>query len=257
MPRLADHEARVRALCLREEPGPGELSPLGDDGWRWLRYREMVRRRLLDVLEHAFPRFRAALGEAPFVSLFDGFLGAGGPASPFFRDVPGELLGWLESARGDVPEGAMDLARYEWALQATSYAEDGTTLPSAGELDMARPVALLRAHRLLALAHAVHRDGVVPPFPETSTHLCVYRDPETHEVRTLELSPAAFALIDELAAARPLTVAIEAAARRAGAPLDRGFLEATSAVLSDLVARGLIGGAGRARVPRSPAMGPG
>ena len=242
MTALAEYETRVRALCLGDEPAPGSAAQLGDDEWRWFRYRRMVRRRLFDVVEHAFPRFEAAVGRQTLETLFDRFLEAGGPRSPFLRDVPGELLDWLvrTDAAGDVSTASMDLARYEWARLEASYAADGPIPEAGSELSMTALPVLLRAHRLLGLSHAVQRTDSEGLAPEP-TFLCVYRDPATSEVKTLELSPAAHALLERLARGdTTLASAIESAAARVGAPLDRGFLEATSAVLADFVERGLL-----------------
>ena len=57
-----------------------------------------------------------------------------GPRSPYIRDVPGEFSTWLERAddvAGGLPEDALDLLRFEWALRAVSYAEDGNFASSA------------------------------------------------------------------------------------------------------------------------------
>lgn len=238
---LTDYEQRVRALCLGDEPAPDVVAPLGDGSWRWCRYRDMVRRRLLDVVEQALPRFEAAIGKDGLIRLFDRFLEGGGSASPFIRDVPGELLAWLDSSgtASELPASALDLARYEWARQSTGHEADGPA-PNGTELDMSRPAALLYAHRLLALSHPAHRDE--GSASQEKTFLCLYRDPSTHDVKTLELTAAAHALLEELGADRPLSSAISRAAERVGAPLDRAFLEATSAVIADFVDRGLLVG---------------
>ena len=100
---------------------------------------------------------------------------------------------------------------------------------------MARPSRSSRVRaRLLSLAHAVHRDdpssGAATPVP---TFLCVYRDESTYDVRTLELTSTAHALIDILQAGnRTLFGAIEESATREGVPVDAAFLEATSVLLA-------------------------
>jgi hypothetical protein len=203
----------------------------------------MVRRRLFDVTAHAFPRFEGALGRHQFEALFDRFLEAGGPGSPFVRDAPGEFLASLEASEAvkGVPASSMDLARYEWAHLATSYAADGPRAENSSDLHMAGVPALLHARRLLALSYPVHRIDRDAPLEPEATFLCVYRDPETHEVKTLELSFAAYALLQQIELGEcALKMAIEKAAARVGATLDRPFLEATSAVIADFVERGLL-----------------
>jgi len=74
MPALADYQERVKTVCLGPEPATEAVASLGDEAWRWHRYRTMVRRRLLGVVEHALPRFVAAVGVEQVALLFDRFL---------------------------------------------------------------------------------------------------------------------------------------------------------------------------------------
>jgi hypothetical protein len=245
---LPDYEARVRDLCFGPEPSPDALAALGDEPWRWLRYRRMVRRRLSEVIEQALPRLCAALGSDTCGLLLDRFLADAGPRSPFIREVAGEFTTWLLRAAPDLaglPAHAPDLAQLEWATRAISYAED--TTPPAAPLTLDRPVVLSSTHRALALAHAVHRD--TPP-ERTDTFLCVYRDSATHDVRTLELTRSAYRLLEASSdGTQTLTAAIAMTAAHEGLPVDAKYLEATSALLADLIERGIVRGSVEAGLP--------
>jgi len=245
---LRDYADHVADVCLSREPPRADLDALGGEPRRWLRYRRMVRRRLSDIVRAAFPRFLDALGETSFAALEDAFFEARMLASPLIRDVPGELLAFLEGrgARETVglPAHVMDLARLEWAERAVAYDEDD--LDDAGALAMENPVVLTRAHRLLSLEHAVHVvDEGAPVTPERrATTLCVYRDAETHTVRVLHTTPAAHALLEELSSAKVcLREGVERAAARTGAVVDLPFIEAVSDLLADFSSRGIVRGA--------------
>jgi len=244
--RLDDYARHVADLCLDLVPRSEDIAALAGDRERWLRYRRMVRLRLTDSAAAVFPRLKAAIGEASFEALADAFFASRGLASPFIRDVPGEFLAFLGRAPGasGLPDHTVELGRLEWAERAVLYAEDD---PVAGALPlgMDAPVALTRAHRLLALRHAVHERGAEESHaPEARpTFLCVYRDEATHEARALSLTPVAHALLDELSGGVKLEEAIRRAASRSDATVDRAFLESLSELLADLSARGVVRGA--------------
>src|SRR5262249_18055576 len=162
--------------------------------------------------------------------------------SPFIRDVPGELLAFLCARQGafDLPLHAVELGRLEWAEREVLYAEDDVA--ADGPLAMSQPVALTRAHRLLASRHAVHEfDADEPRAPVVrASFYCVYRDPDSHEAKVLTLSAAAHALLEELSADVSLEDAIRCAAGRTDAALDRAFMESLSDLLADLSVRGVV-----------------
>ena len=208
----------------------------------------MVRRRIHDVLEQAFPRTAALLGEASFAELEQRFFESGSLASPSLRDVPGEFVEWLRGARADepdlVPLAVFEISTLEAAERAVAMAPDDPAEELA-PLAMDAPAVLTRAMRLLALTHAVHRSepALGREIPREPTWLCVYRDPASLEVRTLELSAVAHALLEMLGRSPvPLAMAVRAAAESAGVPLDAGFVRALGEMLGDLSERRVLRG---------------
>lgn len=245
---LAEYSACVRDVCLDRAPSGADLARLGGDEWRWRRYRRMVRRRLSDTIHHAFPRLEAALGEGPMAGLEDGFFGDRALGSVFIREVPGEFLAWFERgvAGGVVaaPPHAVELARFEWTELVVAYERDDPEVALA-PLSMEQSAILTRAHRLLALKHAVHLfDADEPREPEQRpTHLLVYREPETHDVRVLETTPVTHALLGALSTGTlSLYDCITAAAEHERIPVDQPFLEALAELLADLSERGVVRG---------------
>ena len=99
------------------------------------------------------------------------------------------------------------------------------------------------AVRLLSLAFPVQRwqAGDLPPDP-SPVSLCVYRDPQSFEVKTLELTELAMAiLLGAQGGALSLTELVEHA-REQGALVDTPFVEALSELLADLTERGVLVG---------------
>jgi hypothetical protein len=246
---LSEYSACVRDVCLDGVPSSADLARLGGDEWRWRRYRRMVRRRLSDTIHHAFPRLEAALGEGPMAALEDGFFDDRALASVFIREVPGEFLAWFERgvAGGAVtaPAFAVELARFEWTELAVAYERDDPVVELA-PLSMGHPAVLTRAHRLLGLKYPVHLfDADEPQEPQQRpTHLLVYREPETHDVRVLETTPVTNAILGRVAAGtESLQACIAAAAESERIPVDKPFLEALADLLADLSDRGVVRGA--------------
>ena len=248
---LGIFQERLRGVCFDRAPSAADFASLGDDSWRWEVYRRIVRQRLREVVGHAFARLRARLGGERFDAIVARWLASAPPRSPHLRDVPGEMLAWLESNPSalrafDAAPFALDLARFEWAELAVAYAADGPRGLEdgceVGELAMDRTAILAAAHVRLDLVYPVHRlaDDAIDLAP-SPVPLCLYRDHTPLDVQTLELSPTAAAIVDALARGRvTLTRAVEVSAARHGAAIDAPFVEALSEVLADFVERGLV-----------------
>ena len=71
--------------------------------------------------------------------------------------------------------------------------------------------------------------------------LCLYRDPTTHDVETLELTPVAAAILAGIEQDHAsLTDVVRNASGQANVEVDVAFVEALSALLADLVERGVL-----------------
>lgn len=247
-PPADDDLARQRALrelCLRAEVRADDLAALGGDPERWLIYRRMVRARLREAVGHAFERLEARVGAEAFGAWFEAFLARRPPRSAYLREVAGEFAAFLEGHErpGDPhPALTLDLARFEWAELDCAY--DASPPPAAVPLAMDARPALSPAHRLVRLGSAAHRLGRDEPRAEVApgpVWVCLYRDPQTFDVRVLELTDVTGRLLEAMARAdRPLVESIRQAAGDEGAALDGAWLAALSDVLADFAGRGLL-----------------
>ncbi|MBI2389656.1 MAG: hypothetical protein HYV09_08670 [Deltaproteobacteria bacterium] len=136
-----------------------------------------------------------------------------------------------------------------------SYAHEeqgAAEVRTASELSFERPAVLTPAHRILRARWSVHRlpdddpraASVPARWPASVVEgpfaLCLYRDAASHEVRVLELSPIAAAILEEVAPGhRAVVEAVRAAAEREGFAIDAPFIEAFSELVADLVERGV------------------
>ncbi len=268
---LAAYQRDVVELLFGPEDG-GIEARLSASHPRWRVYRRMVRRRLHDCIVAGFPRLVGVVGEPTFERLVERFFAEAAPRSAYLRDIPGEMAQFLERHHDDLglgsphPPWLLELARHEAAILEVGYASE--ELPGegrVGELSMDRPAVLHPAHRILRARHGVHlladdvalgERGDAQAFAAVTVGpfaLCLYRDPTTHRVRALELSPMAAALLEDISndaqagKERPLTEVIRSVAARENIAIDGPFLAGLSDLVGDLVERGLWLGS---RMPR-------
>jgi hypothetical protein len=213
---------------------------------RLLVYRSLVRNGLSAVVLRMLPRTRARLNAAR-AGRFDGDLAAFvdevGPRTHYLRDVPAELVAWATPAwRADpaVPAYLPDLAAHELAHFAVSGAAASALAP--GEIAVDRPLAFCGSARVERYAWAVHElRGDLDATDEPARRdvcLLAHRD-RAHEVRWLELTPLAAAVVERLLAGEPLGDAVTRACTEHGARSADVSVN-VARLLADLAERGVV-----------------
>jgi hypothetical protein len=234
----------LAALCARHALPPDDSAALAAEFERWLVYRKLVQGTLRDAVALAIPRTIARLG-ALFDEYFARFLRERGPATHYLRDVTSELLDYcapLWAADARVPPWALDLARHEAiAIVVASLRELAVPAP-LGELELERGLRFVEAARVVRYGFAVQRLSSdeadrTPPIA-VPTELLVYRDRE-HDVRYLELTPLAAALLERLLAGASLRDAVLGACNHTGHE-PASALEGSARLLADLAERGIV-----------------
>jgi hypothetical protein len=247
--------SELAALCARHGVAADDSAALAAELERWLVYRKLVQGTLRDAVALAIPRTIARLG-ALFDEYFARFLRENGPATHYLRDVTSELLEhcaplWAEDAR--VPPWALDLARHE-AMQivVSSLGERAAPEPHGElELELDQGLRFVAAARVARYSFAVQRlsadEADRTPPAAVPTELLVYRDRE-HDVRYLELTPLAAALLERLIAGASLKEAVLGAC---GATQHEPAtaLDGTARLLADLAERGVLLGPAPAGAP--------
>jgi hypothetical protein len=205
-------------------------------------YRRHTRRTLRRAAGELMPRTAARLGEA-FGAWVDRWIEEESSRSPYFRDVAFEFFTWAAPRWAHdpvVPPYVADLARHELAVFEVRCALHSEASAPSAELTLDRGVCFLTSVRLVRYEHAVHRleaslDARDPP-ERTPTALLMYRDAD-HEVRSLELTALAAAILERLLGGDTLQQAVVGAS---GSDLNSDVTTGTAALLVDLRTRGAI-----------------
>lgn len=219
---------------------------------RLLLYRKLVRRGLSGAIRQEIPRTAARLGDrfdAEVSAWFDEQM----PRSHYLRDVAFELVAWATPRWQGWGDDAWlaDLARHELsefevATASEDEAEHEHEARTGAELSLEHAVVFHPAARVVRYQHAVHRlrpelEARDIPARE-ATVLLAYRDAQ-HDVRYLELTPLAAAIVGRLLSGEPLGAAVTAGCADLGQPLTDAVLQGTAGLLADLGERGALLGA--------------
>lgn len=238
---LAERAKAIQRVCFDAEPSESDLNLLGSRE-RWLIYRDLVRHRLIGVVEAALPRSKAAIGDEAFGRAIDEWLSAGGPRTRYFRELPIELAElsiptWTKTE----PAWVAELARFEIGSWEVRHGAPKPA-PSAEFAFDRRPV-VGEPVRVLRLAYPVHRR----PTPESgyepeATTLCLHRN-EEHKAVPHQLNPLAADLLEAWQRGNE-TVAesVQRIAAEHGSEIGPAFVEKLSAMVADFIERGIIVG---------------
>jgi uncharacterized protein len=219
--------------------------PPGIEASRIQLYRKLVYKNLENFLLSCFPVLREVLGERRWARLVRGFLANHQSSSPFFHEIPGEFVQFLQQ-EGSIPDAypkfVLELAHYEWVELALSIATgqpDRELIDPEGSMLEGRPV-LNSVLANLSYAWPVHRIAPRTPVPSADTYLLVFRD-AFDEVKFIEINAFTSRLIQLLEpTARTGREALEIIARESGHPSPQAVMEGGLKVMRDLKASGAL-----------------
>jgi hypothetical protein len=245
-------ETDLRAFLEKHALDAADVEALLAAPQRLAVYRRLVRHNVVDVVARMLPRTRARLERvAPgeFDRTFDAFLAEPSPRTHYLRDVPAEFLAWASPRwRGDAraPRYLADLAAHELVHFAVAAAPGAHEARPLDEVALDRPLVFSDAVRLSRYAFAVHElsaelDDASEPV-ERDVTLLAYRDDE-HDVRFMELTPLAAAIVQRLVAGDILGDAVGRACVDWGVARTSELLAETARLLADLGERGVLLGA--------------
>ncbi len=247
---LQDAMARSLLAEFKAPPPAGLIA--GDTARaaaRFMVHRGNVVESLANALGHTYPAVKAVCGDGNFRILAAGFVRASPPARPQLMAYGGgfpDFVAGHDAALGDFPFLA-DLARLEWAMNESYFADDAPAL-APGILGAIAPerlpalrLALHPATRLAASAdHPIHTvwaaamaGGALPdPLPGHGETVLVARP--SGPVEAFKLDPGETVFLGAAAAGAPLEKALAEA--EAAAP---GF--DLAAALAAALSRGVFG----------------
>ncbi|MBS0356494.1 MAG: putative DNA-binding domain-containing protein [Proteobacteria bacterium] len=235
-------QAWQAAFGRRLRHGRRAACPAGVPAARMAVYERLVFQRLRGFLDRCFPVARATLGEARWTRLCRAFLRDWDCVTPWFREIPQELLAYLDSGacRQRLPRWFGELLRYEWAELAVDVMEVAVP-PHRPDGDLVDGVPLVNP-ALLSLAFAWPVQRIGPDFrprqPEP-VHLAVYRN-ALDAVCFMALSPATARLLSLLDGECSGRIAFETLAAELGRPADTAFIDFGRHNLAELRHHGVL-----------------
>ncbi|MFO1462513.1 MAG: putative DNA-binding domain-containing protein [bacterium] len=187
---LRQSEAFWAAICF-----DGKFKPKG----RYQVYRELVTERLMQTLQNISPVARALLSEREWWRLLWDYLKNSPPKSEILRELAWELSQYLKSHRHPLQKKYPylgELLEYEYLEIAMRFAPEDQGKAQRGKL------RLNPAHVLATYCWPVHfiseefRDP--KKLPQGEYHLLLWREPDSLEVKFMELNSLVVALVRRL-----------------------------------------------------------
>ncbi len=202
-------------------------------------YREGVYNNVFESSSVCFPVCQKTLGKVAWDSIMRHFFATHHASSPIFREIPQELLAFLQADK-EVPDYIKQLAHYEWVELAVGMQK--VLAPKLSEAtDLLNEVPVLTpAHMLLQYDYPVQK--ISPEFiPENKedTYLLVFRNQE-FDVNFIELNPMTYALLEIILQGLTGKQALTSLAEQIQHPQPEVIIEFGAGVLQDLMQQGAI-----------------
>ena len=234
---LADRAKAMQRVCFDAEPSETDLELLGSRE-RWLVYRELVQNRLIQVINVALARTKAAVGDDAFRRAVAEWLSTGGPKTRYLRFVPTELAEFAMPI-WQVQEApwVAELARLEIASWNVRHAPQDPKPQTEFAFDR-RPV-LSAALEIIRLQYPVHNKPTpAAGYEPHATFLCVYRDAD-HRASTKMLNPLAADLLDAWKRAdETVAESVQRIAAQHHTEIGPAFIEKLSTIIADFIIGG-------------------
>lgn len=219
--------------------------PRGIEARRMRIYRRLVYNNVESFLLTCFPVLRKVLGTRRWARLVRLFLATHRSRSPFFREIPGEFIQFLQSngpLSSDYPEFTLELAHYEWVelvLSISTHSPDWEGIDPEGSLLEQRPI-LNPVLANLCYRWPVHHIGPRMRVAPAETCLLVFRDPGD-QVRFTEINAFTSRLINLLEPGE-LTgqAALETIAVESRHPSPDVIIQGGLSIMLDLRVRGAL-----------------
>jgi uncharacterized protein len=197
-------------------------------------YREGVYNNVFESASVCFPVCQKTLGKAAWDNIMRRFFATHHASSPIFREIPQELLAFLQ-ADEEVPDYIKQLAHYEWVELAVGMLK--VSVPKLSEAtDLLNEVPVLSpAHMLLQYDYPVQK--ISPAFiPENKaeTYLLVFRT-QDFEVNFIELNPMTYVLLELIKQGLTGKQALTSLAEQIQHPEPEAIIKFGEGVLKDLM----------------------
>ena len=211
MADVPEFQLKQYALAAHLRDPENSPPPAGVEDRRMAIYRRLFHNNLVNLLGSTFPIVRELFGDTGWRNLVRSFMVQHKAHTPYFPQVPGEFLEFLQA---NPPEQLADwpflleLAHYEWIELAVSIREDADTSHVDRDGDLLTGIPQISPYaEVLEYRFPVHRispSHLLTEPPDHPTFLCVYRKPDD-AIGFLELSPISAELLRRISANKTLT----------------------------------------------------
>jgi len=200
---LPEFQQKQYAFAAHIRDPENNPAPDGVEDRRMAIYRELFFNNLHNLLGSTFPVLKKLLRRDQFRALIRSFMIRHEAQTPYFLEIPGEFLAFLQNEyemQDDDFPFLIELAHYEWVELALSVSEemnDTTNVAPDGDLLEGIPVRSALAWSF-SYQYAVHRISAdyLPTEPEeTPTFLAICRK-ANDDMDFMELNPVTARLLE-------------------------------------------------------------
>jgi hypothetical protein len=216
----------------------GNFKPKG----RYQVYRELVSERMVDALKNISPVARSLLSDKEWWILLWDFLKKAPPKSEILRELAWEFSQHLKDSRHPL------FAKYPYLGELLEYEYLEIEMRFAMEDEARTPAGKLRinpAHALRDYRWPVHFIGEkfrdAKKMPRGDYHLLLWREPESLDVKFMEVNGLVAGLLRRLEKApRAALPVLKAAAKEQGIAVGPEYLAEGQALLRSLKEKGIL-----------------
>lgn len=220
-----------------------QARPHGIEARRMKVYNELVYNSIEGALANCFPVLKKVLGKRRWVQLMRAFLAKHRCHSPFFYQIPDELIQFLQAewtVSQDYPVFMLELAHYEWvelSLSISTKTPDWTQIDASGDLLKQQPV-LNPVLANLYYRWPVHLIAPRRKVAPKDTFLLVFRNKDD-QIQFIEINAFTARLLNLLETTNYTgQTALEMIAQESRHSVPEVVIEGGLAVMQDLHLRG-------------------
>src|SRR3990167_2310303 len=199
-------------------------------------YESLLINNVSGFINACFPVCRKLMEAAVWQNLCRAFFRDWRSQTPYFREIPGEFLQYLQQseALSQLPPWLLQLAHYEWAELNVDVCDDDAGLLPVG-LSVRGPVMNL------AYQWPVHRiSAEFQPEHPYETFLVLLRNFQ-HKVSFIEINAATYVLIDQIQQqALPREAVVQSMSEVLQRHCDAAFIGHVNDMIDDLIRREVL-----------------
>lgn len=236
---MLDFQQYQQAFTAHIRDPKNNEKPNNVDEERMAVYREGVYNNIFESASVCFPVCQETVGADDWDATVRLFVATHHASSPIFREIPKELVTFLET-NTDTPDYIKQLAHYEWVELAVGGMQAKAPVLSE-DVDLLTKIPVLApAHMLLAYDYPVQKiSAQFKPKQKEATHLLAFRN-AAFEVNFIELNPMVYVLLQMIKQGKTGKQALTKLARQIEHPEPDVIIGFGHGVLRELMGKGAV-----------------